>query len=184
MSNDALMRELARFRAGEDLGESPDIQPLTIEEALAYRDAGNMPDGLGRSLRLVLGVSNEEELHSLEARRLAFEPDYLDAPEWRRDGSKPINVVPLRSPDVKGTGRAWWEDAAVAPLEKEWQQTGAIAGMLVPGEFRSFIFKTVIALRAADRDVTPGAVLHGVTRWLSPSQVDELRAAFDRVMPS
>lgn len=184
ISTDVLMRELARFRTGEELRPSPDIQPLTIEEALAYRDSGNLPDAHGRSLRLVLSVSSEDELHSLEARRLAFEPDYLDAPDWRREGSKPINVVPLRSPDVKGVDRAWWEDATLAPLEKEWQDTGTVAGMPVPGEFRSFIFKTVIALRAADRDVTSEAVLDGVARWLSPSQVDELRAAFDRVRPS
>ena len=184
ISTDVLMRELARFRAGEELGPSPDIQPLTIQEALAYRDAGNLPDDQGRSLRLVLGVASEDELHSLEARRLAFEPDYLDAPDWRRDGSKPVNVVPLRSREVKGVERPWWEDPAVAPLEKEWQETGAVGGMPVPGEFRSFIFKTVLALRAADRDVTPEAVLDGVARWLSPRQVDELRAAFVRVLPT
>lgn len=185
ISTDVLLRELARFRAGEELGGPlSDVQPLTIEEALAYRDSGNLPDDHGRSLRLVLSVSSEEELHSLEARRLTFEPDYLGAPDWRREGSKPINVVPLRSPGVKGVDRAWWEDAAVAPLEKEWQEAGTVAGMPVPGEFRSFIFKTVIALRAADLDVTPEAVLDGVARWLSPSQVGDLRAAFDRVMPS
>ena len=178
------MRELARFRAGEELGATPDIQPLTTQEALAYRDAGNLPDDQERSLRLVLSVASEEELHSLEARRLTFEPDYLNAPEWRREGSKPINVVPLRSLDVKGVEQPWWEDPAVAPLEKEWQETGAIGGMSVPGEYRSFIFKTVIALRSAGREVTPEAVLDGVARWLSPSQVDELRAAFDSVAPS
>ena len=180
MSTETLMRELERFRAGGPSDVSPGVTALTIPEALVYRDAGNLPDEDGRSLRLVLNVATEDELHSLEQRRLAFEPDYLDPPEWRREGSKPVNVVPLRRREVKGSERPWWEDEKVAELEEEWQRSGTVAGMKVPGEFRSFIFKTVIALRDAGRAVDADAVLDGVARWLTPEQVAELRDGFRR----
>lgn len=183
MSTEVLMRELARFRSGAEMDVAPDVAPLTVTEALAYRDAGNLPDDRGRTLRLVLNVATETELHTLEERRLSFEPDYLDPPAWRREGSKPVNVVPLRRADVRGNEQPWWDDAAVGELEREWQQSGTAGGMLVPGEFRSFVFKTVIALRAAGREVTPQAVLGGVARWLSPKQVEELRDAFGRTGP-
>lgn len=178
MSTQTLMRELARFRTGEDLEPSSDALPLSIPAALDYRNAGNLPDAQGRTLRLVLGVTSEAELHTLEERRLAFEPDYLDPPTWRREGSAAVNVVPLRKPEVRGVDRPWWEDPSVGALEKEWQARGTAAGIAVPGEFRSFVFKTVLALRAAGRAVTSDAILDSVARWLSPEQVDELRAAF------
>ena len=178
MSTETLMRELARFRSGDEMDVAPDVQPLTIDEALAYRNAGNLPDSTGRTLRLVLGVGSEDELHSLEQRRRVFEPDFLDPPSWRREGSKPVNVVPLRRAEVRGVDRPWWEDPEVGELEAEWQRQGTAAGLRVPGEFRSFVYKTVLALRAAGRKISTETVLDGVARWLSPQQVEELRAAF------
>ena len=180
MSTASLVRVLEAFRRGDETHDVPDIEPLSIAEALAFRDAGNLPDDQDRTLRLVLRVASEEDLRSLDERRLAFEPDYLDAPEWRREGSKPVNVVPLRAADVKGTARPWWDDPAAGALESEWHATGAIDGVVVPGEFRSFIFKSVIALREAGRPVTTASVLGAVARWLNPDQVEELREAFRR----
>ena len=54
-----------------------------------------MPDEDGRSLRIVLHVRDALDVRRLSERRLAFEPDFHEAPTWRREGSKPINVVPL-----------------------------------------------------------------------------------------
>lgn len=179
MSTEVLMRELARFRCGEEMDIAPEVKPLSIDQALAFRNAGNLPDDLGRTLRLVLNVATEAELHSLEERRLLFEPDYLEEPVWRGEGSKPVNVVPLRRADVRGTEQPWWDDAEVGELEREWQTSGTAAGMRVPGDFRSFVFKTVIALRSAGREVSPQNVLDGVARWLTAEQVEELRAAFE-----
>ena len=180
MSNEVLLREVARFRSGVELGIAPDVTPLTTAEALTYRNAGNLPDESGRTLRLVLNIETEAELHNLEERRLAFEPDYLDPPTWRRDGSKPVNVVPLRRADIRGTEQPWWDDPAVGALEREWRRAGTANGLRVPGEFRSFVFKTIVALLAAGREVTVQGVLDGVARWLTPQQVDELREAFAR----
>ncbi|MBA2273472.1 MAG: hypothetical protein H0W21_06165, partial [Actinobacteria bacterium] len=158
MSTSDLERELKRWRS-PDLGLPPTGElALTIPEALAYRNAGNLPDALGRTLRLVLRVSDAEELKSLPAKRLQYEPDYHDPPNWRRAGSAHVNVVPLRDPEVTGDPRAWWVNPQLAALEAEWSQTGTVAGLRVPGEFRGFVYKTVLALKAVGRSVSPDTV--------------------------
>ena len=121
MSTQDLERELARWRAPEsDVGESNALR-VTIEEALEFRNAGNLPDEFDRTLRLVLRVDDTQDLERLAERRLEFEPDYQDAPTWRREGSRPINVVPLRRPGVAPVSTApWWEDAELAALEREF----------------------------------------------------------------
>lgn len=174
-----LQRELTRFRTGEGPGGAH-VEALTIEEALAYRNAGNIPDERERTLRLVLHAESEQALASLESKRLAFEPDYLDAPEWRRAGSKPVNVVPLRPPTVKGEGRAWWEDPEMAAVEEEWQRTGEVEGLSIPGAYRGFVFKTILALKRSGKEVTPDSVAGGIARWLDESQVEEIRRALTR----
>jgi hypothetical protein len=170
-----LERELARRRAP---GSAPasGAPRLSIEEALAYRDAGNLPDEHGRTLRLVLVA--EAGAGELEAKRLAFEPDYLDRPTWRREGSAPINIVPLRTaaPRERSTD-AWFDEPALAALEAEWERTGALDGMRVPAEWRGFVFKTVLTLRAARREVTIDAVVGSIARWVEPEDARVLRAA-------
>lgn len=181
MSASDLELELKRWRNSDaEVGESGAI-PLSISEALAYRDAGNFPDGSGRSLRLVLHVNDSAELTYLQQKRLEFEPDFHDAPTWRREGSKPVNVVPLRRDDVKGTGgRAWWDDPKVAQLEEEWSRTGTVAGMRVPAEVRSFVYKTVLSLRSAGRDVTPDTVADSIARWMSPKEAEHIRRSLEQ----
>lgn len=179
MSVPALERELIRWRTGEGPpGEG--IEELSVEEALAFRNRGNVPDGSGRSLRLVLHVFSEEDLRNLDAKRLRFEPDHLDAPTWRVEGSVPVNVVPLRSPEVKGSGDAWWEDDAVAALEEEWRAGGTLAGVPVPQSHRGLLIKSVLALRAAGKPVDAAALCDAVARWLTPAQVEEVRRALTR----
>ena len=175
--NTAELEELlATRRAGEErLPEG--ARNLSQEEALAYRAAGNLPDEQDRSLRLVLRVDSDEDLRDLESKRARFEPDYLDAPTWRRAGSRPVNVVPLRAEEVHGAPQPWFEDPALAALEREWQETGRVAGVIVPEDYRSFVFKTVLSLRRAGRDVTAAAIADGVTRWLSESDAQKVRAA-------
>lgn len=178
MSTSELEHELRRVRSPEEpLPPSGAIQ-LDSDEALAFRDAGNLPDEHGRTLRLVLHAGSSEA-GSLDAKRLAFEPDYLDRPRWRREGSRPVNLVPLRPPDGAdpGTPEAgpWWEEPAVAGLEEEWRRTGAVAGMAIPGEIRSFVFKTVLVLRAARRPVNPDSVGDAISRWLRADQAEQIR---------
>ncbi len=183
MSTTDLETELARWRSrGKDVPRS-NARRLTVPEALAYRDAGNLPDELGRSLRLVLVVRDSEDLRSLGARRAVFEPDYHDAPAWRRPGSRPVNVVPLRTPGVAGDPSPWWETADISDLEAEWARTGGVGGMRVPGEYRSFVFKTVIALREAGLPVDPDSVGDSIRRWLAPEQAEEIRAALRDANP-
>ena len=110
MSTSELERALAAWRAGTrdaEFGVS-----LSIDAAIARRDEGNVPDHEDRSLRLVLFVDDEP----LERKRLRWEPDYHEAPDWRREGSRPVNVVPLRSADSpQGDGRPWWEIGGMWP---------------------------------------------------------------------
>ena len=151
---------------------------LGTEEALSIRDDGNLPDEHGRTLRLVLIVDRSEP-GLIERERLRFEPDFHEAPEWRREGSKPVNVVPL-SP--AGAGRrepldAWWEDPAMGALEEEWRGSGAVAGLSIPEEWRGFVFKTISSLRAAGREVTVDSIADSVARWLAPEEVARLRTA-------
>lgn len=178
MSAHDLEIELRRWREPAAEVEPSNAEPLEVEEALAYRNAGNMPDALDRTLRLVLHVNDAAELSYLQLKRLEFEPDFHDAPTWRREGSKPVNVVPLRRGDVEGAGgRPWWEDPDVASLEDEWTRTGTVEGMHVPAEYRSFVYKTVLSLRSAQREVTPDSVADSIARWLSTEQVAEIRTA-------
>lgn len=181
MSAADLEIELKRWRNPGEAVPATGAEPLTTEAALAFRDAGNIPDDRGRSLRLVLHVNDAAELSYLQQKRLAFEPDFHDAPSWRREGSKPVNVVPLRRDDVRGGGgRAWWEDPDVAALEKEWSATGTIAGMRVPAEVRSFVYKTVLSLRAAGREVTPASVADSIARWMLPEEAEQIRRALEQ----
>ena len=177
MSTAQLEELLAAWRAGDD-AIPEGVERLGVPEALARRDAGNLPDERDRSLRIVLKVRSEEELATIEARRAELEPDYLDPPTWRRAGSRPVNVVPLRRAGwkVKETG-AWWDDPEVAALEEEWRATGAVAGVTVPGEYRSFVYKTVLALRRAGRDVTANAIADSIERWLPPAEATKIRTA-------
>ena len=178
MSAHDLEIELRRWREPDADVEPSNARPLELHEALAYRNEGNLPDGLGRSLRLVLQVNDAAELSYLQQKRLEFEPDFHNAPTWRREGSKPVNVVPLRRDDVKGAGeRAWWDDPLVAQLEEEWARSGLVEGMHVPGEIRSFVYKTVLSLRASGLEVTPDSVADSIARWLSPEETAEIRAA-------
>nr|MDQ3879013.1 hypothetical protein [Actinomycetota bacterium] len=102
--------ELELMRISGTEGTAANTKRLSIAEALAYKAAGNVPDELGRSLRLVLHVSSQEELRTLDTKRLAFEPDYMEEPTWRTAASKPINIVPLRSADVEGPAAGeWWQ---------------------------------------------------------------------------
>ena len=183
MSARDLEIELKRWRDPEETLPPSNAKHLSIDEALAFRSAGNIPDALDRSLRLVLHVNDSTELSYLQGKRATFEPDFHDAPAWRRQGSKPVNVVPLRRPDVKGhAGRPWWEDPEVAKLEAEWSATGTVAGITVPGEFRSFVYKTVLSLRADGRGVTPDSIGDSIARWLSPKETEQIRAAM-RTLP-
>jgi hypothetical protein len=173
--------ELKRWREAEVEIPPSNAIALTIEAALAYRNSGNLPDADGRSLRLVLHVNDAAELSYLQQKRLEFEPDFHDAPTWRREGSKPVNVVPLRRDDVRGSGgRAWWDDPAVAELEREWSTSGTVAGMRVPADIRSFVYKTVLSLRAAGRDITPDSVADSIARWLSPKEAEHIRKQLEQ----
>jgi len=167
MSTADLEYELARWRSPVRHGGVCRAQPLTTEQALAFRNAGNLPDELGRTLRLVLHLDDAEGLANLAARRLEFEPDYQDAPIWRREGSRPINVVPLRRPGIAPVSdRPWWEDAELAALEHEFNERSTAGGVRVPGEYRGFVFKTILALRSQGREVTPKTISDSIARWL------------------
>lgn len=177
MSTSDLERELARWREPAAAGPPSNAVALTVDEALAYRDAGNLPDEHGRTLRLVLYARDIEEVRALGRKRLQFEPDYHAAPEWRREGSAPVNVVPLRGPDVVGDASPWWESPDVAALEAEWRDTGRIAGLAVPPEYRGFVLKTVVGLRDAGIRVDVDSVAASLSRWLAPEQVREITNA-------
>jgi hypothetical protein len=171
--------ELARAR-GEDRAERSGAIRLTVDQALDFRNAGNVPDGAGRSLRLVLEVGSNDDVARLDARRLEWEPDFHESPNWRRDGSVPVNIVPLRAArDHPAADRAWWDDPALAALEDEWTRTGAVRGISVPAEYRGFIYKTVLALESAGRAVTVDSLASSIERWLQPGEADALRAALE-----
>jgi hypothetical protein len=174
MSTSELERELARWR-GANLPASAAIR-LSIEEALEYRNSGNFPDAHGRTLRLVIHVDRAEP-GRVERKRLLFEPDFHEAPRWRREGSTPVNIVPLRTSESTAALTGWWDDPAIAALEREWVQHGTAAGLAVPGAYRGFVFKTVLALRAAGRPVTADTVADSIARWLPAREADEIRRA-------
>lgn len=182
MSTGDLEIELARHRdPGADRPPSHAVR-LEVHEALAFRNAGNLPDEGGRSLRLVLRIERAEDLHRLHTKRLEFEPDYHSAPSWRREGSRAVNVVPLRDPGVEGSPEAWWEKPATAELERMWQATGEVEGIRVPGAYRSFVYKTVLSLRDAGLPVTIDAICDSILRWL-PDQAEAIRAALNSTNP-
>ena len=177
MSTPDLEHELKRHRSPDlELPPSSALR-LTIPEALAYRNAGNLPDDRGRTLRLVLRVSDAEELKALPAKRLKYEPDYHDPPNWRLVGSAHVNVVPLRDPRVSGDPRAWWENPQLAALETEWSESGMVAGLRVPGELRGLVYKTVLALKASGRRVDPDTLADSLERWMPPEEAEQIRSA-------
>lgn len=177
MSTADLERELARRRDPSEPAPPSNALALSVEDALAYRDAGNLPDEHGRTLRLVLFARDLDEVRALGRKRLQYEPDYHAAPEWRREGSAPVNVVPLREPDVPGDSSPWWESPDVATLEAEWRDTGRIAGLAVPAEYRGFVLKTVVGLRDAGIPVDVDTVGASLSRWLAAEQVREITDA-------
>jgi hypothetical protein len=183
MSNEDLERELMALRSEGEAHSN--AKQLSVDQALAYRDAGNLPDELGRTLRLVL-TTRADEVTDLATRRLTFEPDYHDAPRWRRKGSRPVNVVPLRVDDHREarSREAWWDDPEVAALENEWRNLGTVAGVRIPGAYRGFVFKTVLALKAAGRTVSPDSVADSVSRWLPSEEAQRLREELRRSNPN
>ncbi|HET7482619.1 MAG TPA: hypothetical protein VFK89_07150 [Actinomycetota bacterium] len=170
-------RWLRAARSGEEveLGEA-----LSVEEALDYRNRGNLPDGSGRTLRLVLTPDPGQRV---EDRRLLFEPDFHEAPEWRRPGSKPVNVIPITSADSAVPPAPWWEQEDVGELETEWQRTGTVAGLTVSAEYRSFVLKTVAALQRAGIPVTVDSVTDSISRWLAPADVARIKESLQQREP-
>ena len=179
MSTGELERALQAWRV-EDAGLATEGLALSIEEALAIRNAGNLPDEHGRSLRLVLIVEDSSDLERLSSKRLTYEPDFHAAPSWRRVGSRPVNVVPLRRPEVSAQpAKPWWQDSEMKKLEEEWQRTGAVSGVRVPASYRGFVYKTVVALRKAGAEVTADAIADSISRWVPPTEADRIRAALE-----
>ena len=179
MNLEELQQELRRIRDAAEPAST--AIPLTVAQAIARRNAGNLPDEQGRTLRLVLYVSDPPEPGALERRRIDFEPDHHEQPSWRRPGSTPVNVVPLRlTREHRARTKAWYEEPAVAALEREWQATGAVSGVRIPGDLRGFVFKTVLALRAAGKEVSPQTLSASIARWLSPADAARVRDALQR----
>jgi hypothetical protein len=162
----------------------PGALHLTIEEALAYRDAGNIPDQQGRTLRLLLLARDRDEVRNLSTKRLHFEPDYHDAPMWRREGSRPVTVVPLREEMEPAIDDAWWNEPQLAAMESEWRESGSVEGLPIPADYRGFVYKTILSLRAAGRDVTVQTIANSLARWLLPAEAAEIRSALERADPS
>ncbi|CAN5671949.1 hypothetical protein BH24ACT26_BH24ACT26_22240 [soil metagenome] len=185
MSTPELEQELRRWR--DPAGAPPTGAPhLSVAEALAYRDAGNLPDQQGRTLRLVVHLHGAPEPGLVERRRLELEPDYHEEPTWRRAGSAPINVVPLRigAKPRSDDPPAWFEEPQLAALEAEWQGAGTVAGLRVPADLRGFVFKTVLALGAAGKEVSARSVADSIARWVPPADAAKIRAALVAANPS
>ena len=153
---------------------------LSIEDALAYRNAGNFPDDYGRTLRLVLSYSDAEP-EALARRRALFEPDYHTEPRWRRPGSKAVNVVPMRRRASSEPPAEWWSDPRVDELEREWQRRGTMRGVPIPQEYRSFVHKTVLALEATGEEVSARSIADSIARWLPADDAERVRRALDDV---
>jgi hypothetical protein len=181
MSTGDLERELARERNPDADTPPSNAVKLTVEQGLAFRDAGNVPDDEGRTLRLVLRIEGADELTRLDAKRLLYEPDFHERPGWRRSGSKPVNVVPLRAPEVSTEAReAWWDRPELKALEDEWRASGTVEGMRVPAAYRGFVYKTVLSLKAAKKEVTSAAIADSIARWLSPEETERIRSALEQ----
>jgi hypothetical protein len=178
MNVSELESALAAWRARDHAAEFG--IPLSVGEAIDRRNEGNHPDADDRSLRLVLFVDAEP----LERKRLRWEPDFHEAPTWRTENSRPVNVVPLRAQTAERSGPGpWWEEDRVEELETEWRRTGSVAGIEVPADYRSFVFKTVIALRDSGRDVTPETIGDSIARWLSPEDARKIKDSLKQKGP-
>jgi hypothetical protein len=178
MSTADLEAELARWRLKDEELPASNARRLTVEDALSYRNAGNLPDEHDRTLRLVLRIDRADDLPAIDSKRRLYEPDYHERPSWRTVGSVPVNVVPLRDPGVRGrTELSWWEQPELKELEDEWTDRGTVAGVGVPEAYRGFVFKTVLALRAAGREVTAESLADSIARWVGPREAEEIRAA-------
>ena len=179
MSTRELERALQAWRA-LDAGVVAEGRTLSIEEALDIRNAGNVPDEQGRSLRLMLVVEDGSDLERLSSTRLTYEPDFHSAPSWRRPGSRPVNVVPLRRTQAPAQpAKPWWQDPAMRDLEEEWQRTGAVSGVRVPASYRGFVYKTVVALKNAGAEITAAAIADSISRWVPPAEAERIRAALE-----
>jgi hypothetical protein len=179
MSTGELERALQSWRKGHDEPATGGV-PLSIQEAIDIRNAGNVPDEQGRSLRLVLLVGDDSELERLPLKRLAYEPDFHSAPSWRRPGSRPVNVVPLRRPQVSpDIAKPWWQDPEMKDLEEEWQRTGTVSGVRVPASYRGFVYKTVVALRNAGAEITADSIADSIARWVPIAEAERIRAALE-----
>ena len=181
MSVGDLEIELARLR-GEDRPPSNAVR-VSVEDALSFRNRGNLPDEQGRTLRLALRPDPTGAV-SLDEKRLQYEPDFMDLPDWRKEGSRPINVVPLGRVVTRADSGAWWEDDDMAALELQWNETGEVDGIKIPGAYRSFIYKTIVLLRRTGTDVTVDAISNSIARWLDPEQVKEIRVALVEANPN
>ena len=184
MSTADLELELARWRSlGTEAGKS-NTRRLTTKQALEFRNAGNLPDELDRTLRLVLRVDDTRDLARLAERRLEFEPDYQEAPTWRREGSRPVNVVPLRRSGVAPVSTGpWWEDDELAELEREFEAGSTAAGVRVPGEYRGFVFKTILSLRSQGREITPETISDSIARWLPEETAARIARELNELNP-
>ncbi|MDQ3985972.1 MAG: hypothetical protein M3280_05685 [Actinomycetota bacterium] len=183
MSTRDLELELRRWRGDAGTPRS-NARSLSVEQALGFRNEGNLPDDLDRSLRLVLWVEDPADLARLSEKRLLYEPDFQDAPDWRREGSRPVNVVPLRPEGVFGPQSGpWWDDPAMAQLESEWNRSGAVAGVKVPADYRGFVHKTVLSLRATGKPISVDAIVDSVSRWLRPKELREFERALRDANP-
>ena len=182
MNLEELEQELRRARGGS---APPSGAPrLSTEQALEFRNSGNLPDASGRSLRLVLHVSEPPQPGALEKRRLEFEPDYHEDPVWRTEASRPVHIVPLRATRRRSSeSPAWYEEPHVAELEAEWQRTGAISGVNIPGDLRGFLYKTILALRSAGKAVSVQTLSASVARWLQPDDAARISDALRRANP-
>ncbi|MEA2460290.1 MAG: hypothetical protein QOH90_467, partial [Actinomycetota bacterium] len=169
---------LARAKEGPRFPEPSGIH-LPPHEALAHRDSGNVPDDAGRVLRLVLHMTPTDDPRAIHEKRLQFEPDFHSAPRWRRAGSRPVNVVPLGMGSRRTNQEAWWEDADMARLEAQWTKSGVVEGIKVPAEYRSFVYKTIVALQRDGIDVSALTVADSVARWLPEGEAAALRAALE-----
>jgi hypothetical protein len=177
MSTADLEAELTRWRAESPPRAPSNARRLSIDEAVAYRNAGNLPDRHGRTLRLVLFNDRPGVPGAIEQRRLRYEPDFHAAPQWRRAGSVPVNVIPLSVGPKRSRPERWEDDPEIGALEREHAATGRAGGLKIPGDLRGFVFKTIVALRRAGIEVTVDTVSDSVARWLPPDDADRLRAA-------